>query len=161
MSSSINHKNKTKHFPNSQSSINKNNDVNNHTNIHANSHIIQSSYSTMKYPIFPEALLPRLKDRPVKNSFTVKDTCPSCHADLFVVIYYRSDSLCEVRIRRLDNINWDFNIHLQLFSINDGNYSAGYGLLVEEHVIGKISTSLLFYIDYFDYIVYYSSSYYN
>jgi Glycosyltransferase sugar-binding region containing DXD motif len=84
-----------------------------------------SSSSLLLYPQFPEALSPRIKDRPVRNKFEVTDSCPSCHADLHTVIYYRSESTCEVKIRRLDEIGWDFNITISLQDIplnNAGPY---------------------------------------
>jgi mannosyltransferase OCH1-like enzyme len=75
--------------------------------------------SFTSYPRFPEALPPRLKHHPIKNSFSVSNSCSNCHADLHVVIYYRAETSCEVRVRRLDKLNWDFDIHIHLQSITE------------------------------------------
>lgn len=76
-----------------------------------------SNKHILTYPTFPEALSPRLNDRPIKNKFEVTSTCPDCHADFHVAILYRTESSCEVKVRRLDKISWDFDINIILHSI--------------------------------------------
>lgn len=52
------------------------------------------------------------------NKFEVTNSCPDCHADLHTVVYYRSESTCEVKIRRLDETSWTFDIQIRLQSFS-------------------------------------------
>jgi len=93
----------------------------------------------MRYPTFPEALSPRIKYRPLKNTFNIASNCTDCNpqlsfADFHVVLYYRSKNSFEVRVRRLDYAKWNFNIHLHLHNL--GQKDEG-----ELHVIGPSNSS--------------------
>jgi Glycosyltransferase sugar-binding region containing DXD motif len=102
---------------------------------HAASNGASSSFLT--YPTFPEVLPPRSRDRPLKNKFEVSNSCIDCHADLHVVIFYRSATTCEVKVRRLDKVSWDFDIEIRIESLNvqENNRSS------ELHVIGPSGSS--------------------
>ena len=91
----------------------------------------------MVYPTFPEALSPRQRDRPIMNKFEVINKCADCHADLHVAITYRSEKSCEVKIRRLDKISWDFEINVVLHSIVSSSLLLDqFALTSELHIIG-------------------------
>ena len=66
---------------------------------------------------FPEALSPRTKNHPLLNKFEVTFSCANCHADFHVAAFYRSERSCELRIRRLDETSWDFDVHIRLLSL--------------------------------------------
>ena len=105
----------------------------------SSSHPSFHSISThvMVYPTFPEALSPRQRDRPIMNKFEVINKCADCHADLHVAITYRSEKSCEVKIRRLDKISWDFEINVVLHSIVSSSLLVDqYALTSELHIIG-------------------------
>ena len=97
---------------------------------------------TMQYPRFPEALSPRLRERPLRNKVTITNTCADCHADLHVAVYYRSESSCEVKIRRLDETAWTFDIHVHLFSLTStAQDSQNASVTSEVHIIGPSPNS--------------------
>lgn len=118
--------------------LNINNSTSNHPFIHSGSSL------PLQYPYFPQALSPRLKDRPLKNNFKITSICTDCNpqlpaADFHVVLYYRSQNSCEVRVRRLDDAKWNFDIHLRLESIirnSTGQKDTG-----ELHIIGPSVSS--------------------
>jgi hypothetical protein len=112
--------------------VNHNSSTSSHPSMHSNSF-------PMRYPNFPEALSPRMKDRPLKNTFKITSNCTDCNpqlpfADFHVVLYYRSKNSFEVRLRRLDHAKWNFDIHLHLHSLEKKDEG-------ELHVIGPSNSS--------------------
>ena len=97
------------------------------------------SSSSMTYPTFPEVLSPRSRDRPLKNKFLVSNSCTACHADLHVVMFYRSSTTCEVKIRRLDQVSWDFDIEIRIENLIEQGTNAS----SELHVIGPSKSSFV------------------
>lgn len=112
--------------------VNHNSSTSSHPSMHSNA-------SPMQYPTFPEALSPRMKDRPLKNAFEITSICSDCHpdlsnADFHVVLYYRSKNTFEVRVRRLDYAKWNFDIHLHLYNLEQKDEG-------ELHIIGPSNSS--------------------
>lgn len=112
---------------------------NHHHNSSASSHpsFHSSTSSVMVYPRFPEAMNPRSKDHPLKNKIEITNSCADCHADFHAVAYYRSGSVCEVKVRRLDKINWTFDIYIHIHSLHSENMTT----IPEVHAIGPSPNS--------------------
>jgi hypothetical protein len=78
----------------------------------------------MHYPHFPEALAPRTRLVPVRNTYAVvfpdkqeTNKMGTGKPDIFVMIYYRSEHAAEVTVRRLDIDRWTFDVHLRIDSV--------------------------------------------
>lgn len=82
---------------------------------------VQKSSSEIAFPNFPEAISPRKKNIPVKNRFEVLNLREHGKLlglpDFFIVAYYRGDNLCDLTIRRLDELKWNFDIKLKLYAV--------------------------------------------